>query len=272
MSGKGCDDIDVVHLLHAYKSGSSWWWSPCILTERPLSFSLHPTSTFCLGPSRLSCGWDWCAWKELPLLPGWIESNPFAVQHHRSVDLVTYLYHSCKASCRPRLPLPPKTGKVYKPPAICTLLLVATGGALVTVNAPCPMHCSHLTQFIPVGVSRWQWYMPPVILLMYNHSVLSQPTVIFTSMGWGNNESAIHKLSERLGQEWGGGGWACTVGGYCTVVRNNRGVCACGGLVGWDRKWWSRRWLWQWRQWWSVISVLFVCWQIRVVTTGSEWT
>lgn len=87
------------------------------------------------------------------------------------------------------------------------------GGALVTVNAPCPMHCSHLTQFIPVGVSQWQWYIPPVILLMYNHSALSQPTVIFTSIGWGNNESAIHKLSKRLGQEGGcWGAWACTVG------------------------------------------------------------
>lgn len=86
------------------------------------------------------------------------------------------------------------------------------GGALVTVNAPCPMHCSHLTQFIPVGVSQWQWYIPPVILLMYNHSALSQPTVIFTSIGWGNKERAIHKLSERLGHEGGCWGvWACSV-------------------------------------------------------------
>lgn len=102
------------------------------------------------------------------------------------------------------LPLAPRARKVYKPPAICTLLLVATGGALVTVKAPCPMHCSHLTQFIPVGVSQWQWYILSVILLMYNHSARSQPTVIFTSMGWGNNESTIHKLSKEVGAR---GGW-----------------------------------------------------------------
>lgn len=138
-----------------------------------------------------------------PLLFVWIESNPFITVHRWSVDLVAYLYHCCKASCKLHLP---QAGKVYKPLAICTPLLVAMGGALVTVNVPCPMHCSHLTQFIPVGVSQWQWYIPPVILLMYNHSVLSQPTVIFSSIGWGNNESAIHKLSKRLGQE-GGGSW-----------------------------------------------------------------
>lgn len=47
-------------------------------------------------------------------------------------------------------------GEVYKPLAICTLLLVVTGDALVTVKWPCPMHCSHLTKFIPEGVSQWQ--------------------------------------------------------------------------------------------------------------------
>lgn len=78
------------------------------------------------------------------------------------------------------LPAPQtSTGKVYKPLAICTLLLVAIGGALVTVSGPCPTHCSHLTQYIPVGVSQWQWCIPPVILLMYNHSVLSAHSYLY---------------------------------------------------------------------------------------------
>lgn len=100
--------------------------------------------------------------------------------------------------------LPPSLmGKVYKPLAICTPLLVVTGGALVTVRWPCPTHCSHLTKFIPEGVSQWQWCISTVILLMYNHSALSQHTVIFTSMGWGNIESVIHKLSEGFGLKRG---------------------------------------------------------------------
>ena len=188
-------------------SASFFQSSPNFHLLHPLSLSLLPVS-----------------WLRLILVEGtsllltWIESNPFVPRHRWSVDLVTYLYHFCKAPCKPWRPLP-QTGKVYKPLAICTLLLVAMGGALVTVSAPCPMHCSHLTEFIPVGVSQWQWYIPPVILLMYNHSVLSQPTVIFTSIGWGNNKSAIHKLSKRLGQE--GGLLGC-------VGVHGRGILYCG--------------------------------------------
>lgn len=114
-------------------------------------------------------------------------------------------WFSCTRHRRAPCELPPSLmGEVYKPLAICTLLLVVTGDALVTVKWPCPMHCSHLTKFIPEGVSQWQWCIPTVILLMSNHSALSQPTVIFTSMGWRNIENVIHKLLERFGRERGG--------------------------------------------------------------------
>lgn len=120
------------------------------------------------------------------------------------------------------------------------------------------MHCSHLTQFIPVGVSQWQWYIPTVILLMYNHSACSQPTVIFTSIGWGNNECAIHKLSKRLGQEGGcWSAWACTAGE--TVEGNILDDSSCGTWAGLDLVWWS----WRWRWLWSQIFVFFRFWSVK---------
>lgn len=92
-----------------------------------------------------------------PLCPseGWrlfIEGTPIlfvVLVHHLGVDLVADTSAELPASC-------PLMGKVYKPLAICTLPLVVMDGALVTVNWPCPMHCSHLTKFIPEGVSQWQ--------------------------------------------------------------------------------------------------------------------
>lgn len=108
-------------------------------------------------------------WSSTP--PVSFDSTPSILVHHWSVDLVTYLRPNNQRACKTWLLLP-QTGKVYKPLAICRLLLVAVGGALVSVSEPCLMHCSHLTQFIAVGVSLWQWYIPPVILLMYNHSAL----------------------------------------------------------------------------------------------------
>lgn len=74
---------------------------------------------------------------------------------------------------------------------------MTTGGTLVTVIGPCPMHCSHVTQFIALGVSQWQWYILAGILLMHNHSHLSQATVILTSIGWGNNECSPHISFQR---------------------------------------------------------------------------
>lgn len=56
-----------------------------------------------------------------PLLFVWIESNPFILVHRLSVDLVTYLYHCCKASCKtPAAPAPNRqslqtSGNLYTP-------------------------------------------------------------------------------------------------------------------------------------------------------------
>lgn len=48
---------------------------------------------------------------------------------------------------------------------------------------PALTHCSHLTQFISVGVSSWHWYMPHSIFLMYNPSVLCLPGFSYLQTG-----------------------------------------------------------------------------------------